>query len=60
VIEEMTMSDLAMVLVSRVEEEGLSNIKISLQSPNDIIWMVKVDAVSLKNQLGGHSSDGNN
>jgi hypothetical protein len=60
VIEEMTMSDLAMVLVSRVEEEGLSNVKISLQSPNDIIWMVKVDAVSIKNQSSGHSSDGNN
>jgi len=60
VIEEMTMSDLAMVLVSRVEEEGLSNVKISLQSPNDIVWTVKVDAVSLKNQLSGHSSDGNN
>ncbi|NBW20629.1 MAG: hypothetical protein EBR82_72950 [Caulobacteraceae bacterium] len=59
-IEEMTMSDLAMVLVSRVEEEGLSNVKISLQSPNDIVWTVKVDAVSLKNQLSGHSSDGNN
>ena len=54
------MSDLAMVLVSRVEEEGLSNVKISLQSPNDIVWTVKVDAVSLKNQLSGHSSDGNN
>ena len=59
-IEEMTMSDLAMVLVSRVEEEGLSNAKISLQSPNDIIWTVKVDAISIKNQLSDHSSDGNN
>jgi hypothetical protein len=60
VIEEMTMSDLAMVLVSRIKEEGLSNVKISLQSPNDIIWTVKVDAISIKNQLSGHSSDGNN
>jgi hypothetical protein len=42
--------------VSRVEEEGLSNVKISLKSTTDIIWTVKVDAVSMQN----NTSDGNN
>lgn len=43
--EESTLSELAMVLAARVEEEGLSNAKLSLQSANGLIWTVRIDAV---------------
>lgn len=53
-IEDMSISDLAAVLVSRVQDEGLSNAKLSLQSSMGIVWTIKVDAVS----VGGSDSVG--
>jgi hypothetical protein len=46
-IEDMSIFDLAAVLISRVQDEGLSNAKLSLQSSIGIVWTIKVDAVSV-------------
>lgn len=57
-IEDMSISDLAAVLISRVQDEGLSNAKLSLQSSIDIVWTVKVDSVSVND--GSDSVGGDN
>lgn len=51
--EEVVISDLAIALISRIEDEGLSKAKICIQN-DSLLWTVEVYASALHNNASSH------